>query len=454
MEHTKQHTGAGALMTQGSIAGRLFFFAVPLILGNLLQQLYNTADSVIVGNFIGSRALAAVGAGTSLINLIISFATGVATGTGVVVSQYLGAKMHDGVKTAVHTAFAIALILGVTLSLGGALLARPLLIWMDTPEEVLPDAVGYLRIYFGGLVFSILYNMAAGILNAAGNSRRSLLYLACASVTNIALDLLFIEVLNFGVAGAAWATNISQLLSGALAVAFLIKTKEPYRLTLREIRLDRPMARRIIRIGLPAGVQSMVISLSNVLIQSSVNRFGADAMAGFVAYMKIDGFNILPVTSLSLAITTFVGQNYGAGRMDRVRRGMWVALAMTVAYTAATGALLMLFSDPIMRLFTSDDPVVAFGELAMRYFCPFYPLLGALHSLGGTVRGTGHSVPPMVILLSTFCLFRMLWLWFILPLIGTMDGVLVIYPVSWLLGLILMALYTWKGRWREAPADA
>ncbi len=447
-------TNSGALMTQGSIAARLFFFAVPLILGNLLQQLYNTADSVIVGNFIGSRALAAVGAGTSLINLIISFATGAATGTGVVVSQYLGAKMHDGVKTAVHTAFAIALILGVALSLGGALLAKPLLIWMDTPEEVLPDAVGYLRIYFGGLVFSILYNMAAGILNAAGNSRRSLLYLACASVTNIALDLLFIEVLNFGVAGAAWATDISQLVSGVLAIAFLMKTKEPYRLTLRDIRLNGPMARRIIRIGLPAGVQNMVISLSNVLIQSSVNSFGADAMAGFVAYMKIDGFNILPVTSMSLAVTTFVGQNYGAGRMDRVKRGMWIALAMTVAYTAVTGTLLMIFSDPIMRLFTSDDPVVAFGELAMRYFCPYYPLLGALHSLGGTVRGTGHSVPPMVILLSSFCLFRMLWLWFVLPHIGTMDGVLMIYPISWLLGLVMMVLYTWKGHWRDAPAGA
>lgn len=439
------------LMTEGNIAKQLLFFSIPLILGNLLQQLYNTADSIIVGNLIGAHALAAVGAGSSLIHLIISFAQGVSVGTGVVVSQYLGARMKENVRTAVHTAFALALLLGVVLSLGGMALCRVLLGWMNTPAEVFTDAVRYLRIYFGGMFFGILYNMAAGILNAAGNSRRPLLYLAIASVTNIVLDLLFIGVFRMGVAGAAWATNVSQILSCVLAVAYLMRSRESYRLSLRALRVDGPMARRIIRVGLPAGVQNMVISLSNVLIQSSVNGFGADAMAGFVAYMKIDGFDILPVSSLSLAATTFVGQNYGAGRMDRVRRGMFVTLAMTIGYTAVTGALLLTFSDPIMRLFTSDATVVAYGKLAMRYFCPFYPLLGTLHALAGTVRGTGRSVPPMVILLSSFCLFRMVWLWFILPLIGTFDGILVVYPVSWLLGMLLMIAYTRFGHWRDLP---
>lgn len=441
------------LMTEGSIAKQLFFFAVPLILGNLLQQLYNTADSVIVGNLIGSNALAAVGAGSSLIHLIISFAQGVSVGTGVIVSQYLGAQLRDGVRTAVHTAFALALILGAALSIGGAALCGVLLRAMNTPAEVLPDAVTYLRIYFGGMLFGILYNMAAGILNAAGNSRRSLFFLAIASATNIVLDLLFIGVLKMGVAGAAWATDLSQLLSSVLALSFLMRSRESYRLELRRVRVDGAMARRIIRVGLPAGVQNMVISLSNVLIQSSVNRFGADAMAGFVAYMKIDGFDILPVSSLSLAVTTFVGQNYGAGRMDRVRRGMFVALGMTIAYTAVTGVLLLSFADPIMHLFTTDQPVVEYGKLAMRYFCPFYPLLGTLHSLAGTVRGTGRSVPPMVILLSSFCLFRMVWLWLVLPLIGTIDGIFMVYPISWLFGMLLMIAYTRFGSWRTAPAS-
>ena len=308
------------LMTEGSIVKSLLLFALPLIFGNLLQQLYNTADSIIVGNFVGANALAAVGSSGSPIYLLIGFSQGLAVGAGVVVSQFLGAKDHREAQEAVHTSLAIAVIMGLLLTVGGIACGRALLVAMNTPAEVLGDAVTYIRIYFGGVLFSVVYNMTAGILNAAGNSRRSLIYLAWASVTNIVLDLVFIVIFRMGVAGAAIATDISQLVSCVLSLRFLIKSTDDCRVIPREIRLHKKMAARIIRVGLPTGIQNMVISFSNVLVQASVNSYGAAAMAGFAAYMKIDGFNILPVSSISMAATTFVGQNYGAGRLDRVKK--------------------------------------------------------------------------------------------------------------------------------------
>ena len=436
-------------MTEGSIAKSLLLFAVPLILGNLLQQLYNTADSIIVGNFVGANALAAVGSSGSPIYLLIGFSQGVAVGAGVVVAQYLGAKDRVDTQLAVHTALAISVVMGLILTIGGVACGRVLLEWMNTPAEVLEDAVTYIRIYFGGVLFSVVYNMIAGILNAAGNSRRSLVYLAYASLTNILLDLVFIVGLKMGVAGAAIATDISQLVSCLLSLRFLLRVEDDYRVRLRDIRLHGRMALRIIRVGLPTGIQNMVISFSNVLVQASVNSYGAAAMAGFAAYMKVDGFNILPVSSISMAAPTFVGQNYGAGRLDRVRKSVWVTVALGVCYTLTTGALLLLGQDPIMRLFTTDEAVIAFGCSAMRWFCPFYFLLSILHGLAGAVRGTGASVPPMVVLLVSLCLFRILWIQWILPLFGTYEGVMMVYPVSWALGAVLMILYTWKGRWME-----
>ena len=345
------------LMTEGSIVKSLLLFALPLIFGNLLQQLYNTADSIIVGNFVGANALAAVGSSGSPIYLLIGFSQGLAVGAGVVVSQFLGAKDHREAQEAVHTSLAIAVIMGLLLTVGGIACGRALLVAMNTPAEVLGDAVTYIRIYFGGVLFSVVYNMTAGILNAAGNSRRSLIYLAWASVTNIVLDLVFIVIFRMGVAGAAIATDISQLVSCVLSLRFLIKSTDDCRVIPREIRLHKKMAARIIRVGLPTGIQNMVISFSNVLVQASVNSYGAAAMAGFAAYMKIDGFNILPVSSISMAATTFVGQNYGAGRLDRVKKGTWVTLAMGLVYTLATGALLLLGQDAIMHLFTNDETV-------------------------------------------------------------------------------------------------
>lgn len=437
------------LMTEGGIFKNLLFFATPLILGNLLQQMYNAVDSIIVGNYVGSNALAAVGAGASLIYLLIAFSLGASVGAGVIVSQYLGAKDKEGVHKAVHTAMTISIILGLILTAGGILFSRKLLVMMNTPAEILDDAACYLRIYSCGLIFNVVYNMAAGILNAAGNSRRSLMYLAAAAVVNIFMDLLLIAGLKIGVAGAAIATNFSQAISCILALWFLFRVPTDYRISLKSLRIHKAMALRIIQIGLPTGIQNMVISFSNILIQASINQYGATAVAGFSAYLKIDGFNILPVLSFSMAITTFIGQNYGAGKYDRMKKGMWVTLLMGIVYTVLTGILLLTFSGQIMRLFSEDVGVIAYGQTAMRYFCPFYWILAILHSLAGTVRGTGKSIPPMVVLLVSLCLFRIVWIQLVLPYYTSIEGIFILYPVSWLVGAVLMILYTWKGKWIE-----
>lgn len=435
------------LMTQGNIWKLLITFSIPLIIGNLLQQMYNTADSIIVGNFVGSNGLAAVGSGTALINLIIAFAQGASVGAGVVVSQYIGADKKDKIKISVHTSICISIILGLILSLLGIFASPSLLIMMKTPKVVLKSSILYLQIYCGGLIFNVIYNMATGILNAAGNSKKPLVYLAIASFTNIILDLLFIKIFKLGVMGAAIATDISQAISCILAVGYLLKVKSDYKLYIKDLKINKETAVKIIKIGLPTAIQNMVISFSNVLVQSSVNAYGATAMAGYAAYLKIDGFNILPVLSISMAVTTFTGQNVGANRLDRVKKGMYSSLIMVLVYTVFIGAVLLIFSHQVLGLFTHSAQVIMYGQLAMKYFCPYYFLLGILNVLAGTVRGAGKGIPPMIILLFSMCIFRILWIKIALPFYSSIDGVFILYPISWLVGAILMILYTKFGKW-------
>lgn len=435
------------LMTQGNIWKLLITFSIPLIIGNLLQQMYNTADSIIVGNFVGSNGLAAVGSGTALINLIIAFAQGAAVGAGVVVSQYIGADKKDKIKISVHTSICISIILGLILSLLGIFASPSLLIMMKTPKVVLKSSILYLQIYCGGLIFNVIYNMATGILNAAGNSKKPLVYLAIASFTNIILDLLFIKIFKLGVMGAAIATDISQAISCILAIGYLLKVKSDYKLYIKNLKINKETAVKIIKIGLPTAIQNMVISFSNVLVQSSVNAYGATAMAGYAAYLKIDGFNILPVLSISMAVTTFTGQNVGANRLDRVKKGMYSSLIMVLVYTVFIGAVLLIFSHQVLGLFTHSAQVIMYGQLAMKYFCPYYFLLGILNVLAGTVRGAGKGIPPMIILLFSMCIFRILWIKIALPFYSSIDGVFILYPISWLVGAILMILYTKFGKW-------
>ena len=434
-------------MTEGSIWKKILFFSIPLILGNLFQQLYNTVDSIIVGNYIGSEALAAVGSSGSLINLLIGFCIGASAGAGVVIAQFYGAQDREGVRKAVHTTIAIAIAAGAVLTVVGIVATPILLKAMGTPQEVFDQASIYLKVYFGGILFSVVYNMSAGILNAVGNSKRSLVYLMIAATSNIFLDLLFVVVLKMGIVGVAIATDISQLLSCIFIILFLVRSEDVYRVKLKDIRCYDNLLGKILKIGLPTGVQNIVISLSNVIVQSSVNSFGAVAMAGFAAYIKVDGFNILPVLSFSMAATTFVGQNVGAGRLDRVKKGMYVSVAMGIIYTVCTGILLLTFAPQVIGVFTQNGKVVEYGVYIMKFFCPFYLMLGILHILAGTIRGTGKTMQAMVVFLFSLCIFRVLWIWGAMSVSHKIGGVMLGYPLSWLVGLVMILIYVWKGNW-------
>ena len=436
-----------SVMTEGPIWKKILYFSIPLILGNLFQQMYNTVDSIIVGNYIGSEALAAVGSSGSIINLLIGFCVGASAGAGVVISQYYGAQNKEGVRKAVHTTIAISIVAGLIMTVAGVLLVPVILRMMGTPAEVFKQAVIYLQVYFGGIFFSVIYNMSAGILNAVGNSRRSLLYLIIAAVSNIFLDLLFVVVLRMGIIGAALATDVSQFISCIFILAFLIRSKEVYRLKIREIGFYDNLLFRILKIGLPTGLQNIVISISNVIVQSSVNSFGAVAMAGFAAYIKIDGFNILPVLSFSMAATTFTGQNIGAGKYDRVKKGMYVSVTMGIIYTILTGILLLMFAPQVIGVFTTRSEVVEYGVYIMKFFCPFYWMLGFLHVMAGTIRGTGKTMQAMAVFLFSLCLFRIAWIWTALRITRKLFGVMSAYPTSWFVGALIIFVYAWKGKW-------
>lgn len=391
--------------------------------------------------------MAAVGSSGSLINLLIGFCIGASAGAGVVIAQFYGAQDKEGVRKAVHTTIAIAIAAGAILTIVGIVTTPLLLKAMGTPKEVFDQASIYLKVYFGGILFSVVYNMSAGILNAVGNSKRSLVYLMIAATSNIFLDLLFVVVFKMGIVGAAIATDISQLLSCIFIILFLVRSEDVYRVKLKDIRCYDNLLGKILKIGLPTGVQNIVISLSNVIVQSSVNSFGAVAMAGFAAYIKVDGFNILPVLSFSMAATTFVGQNVGAGRLDRVKKGMYVSVAMGIIYTVCTGILLLAFAPQVIGVFTQNGKVVEYGVYIMRFFCPFYWMLGILHILAGTIRGTGKTMQAMVVFLFSLCIFRVLWIWGAMSVSHKIGGVMLGYPLSWLVGLVMILIYVWKGNW-------
>lgn len=434
-------------MTEGPILSSVLLYSLPLIGGNLLQQLYNTFDSIIVGNLVGDTALAAVGAGGQILGLLITAFLGASAGAGILIAMYYGAGEPKRLSAAVHSSLVLSALAALLLTAAG-LAGSPLFLrWMDTPAEVLPEAQVYLRIIFLGTLFRSLYNMAAGILNAVGNSARSLRYLAVSSGLNILLDLLFVGLFRAGVAGAAWATILSEGVSAALAFRYLLRVDDIYRVRPRELRLDRGMVGRILRLGIPSAVQGTVICFSNVLIQTGVNAYGTSAMAGFTAYMKVDGFNILPVHSFSLAASTFVGQNLGAGRVDRAKQGTLAVLGVSLGYTAMMSLLMLGFARPVLSIFGGDEETLRYGVLCLRALAPFYTLLAVIHSLAGAVRGSGHTLAPMGIILFSLCLCRILWIRLAAPLFGSIRGVFFTYPVSFFIGAALMAAYALLAPW-------
>lgn len=434
-------------MTSGSISKRMIFFALPLLLGNLFQQLYNTVDSLILGNFLGSSALAAVSSSGSLIFMLIGFLSGISSGAGVVVSRYFGAKDKNGVHRAVHTTVAFGLVAGVLMTAAGVLLSPQILIWMGTPESVMPESITYLQIYFPGSLGFVMYNIFVGILQAVGDSRHPLYYLMISSVINLVLDILFIEVFHTGVGGAALATVISQGFSAILCFIQLLRTNDSYKLQITKIRFDAKMLGQIICVGLPSGVQNSIIAFANVVVQSYINAFGEMAMAGYGAYSKIEGFAFLPINSFTMAITIFVGQNLGAGQADRTKIGARFGILATVILAELIGILVFLLAPQLIAAFDSTPEVIRFGVEKARTAALFYFLLAYSHSVAAILRGAGKAVVPMIIMMVFWCVIRVAFLAVSIPLTHAIQMVYVVYPLTWGLSSIVFFFYYKQVNW-------
>ena len=434
-------------MLEGSIWKGLIFFALPILLGNLFQQLYNTADTLIVGNFIGKEALAAVSSSGNLIQLMIGLLQGTAMGAGILIAKHFGAKDREQLQLAVHTGLTFALAGGLVLSVVGMAVTPLILRWMGTPEDVLPNSIAYFRTYFAGVWTMFLYNMCTGILRNVGDSRRPLYYLILSSGLNVALDLLFVAVFRWGVASAALATVISQLVSALLCLWQLTHTQELCRVDLRKLRIHGPTLRQLVRFGLPSGIQHSVTSIANVVVQSNINAFGSNAMAGCGSYSKIEGFAFLPVTCFSMGLATFVGQNLGARQHDRVRQGVRFALPCAMLMAEGIGLLIWLGAPWLIALFNADPDVVAYGVRQARVVALFYPMLTLSHCMAGVFRGAGKSTVPMLVMMGVWCVFRVLYITVMVALFHDITVVFTAYPVTWTISSILFVIYYFKADW-------
>ena len=429
-------------MTVGPIFGQLVLFSLPLMLGNVFQMLYNTVDSIIVGNFVSKQALAAIGSTTMITNMMVFFFNGFSIGAGVTIGQYFGARDMDNLHRAIETTMAATFLLSVVFSGVGVALVRPLLLMMSTPEDVFADAAVYLRIYIGGISGLLIYNMGSGILRAVGDSTRPLYFLILTSILNIMLDLFFVLVLKAGIAGAAIATILSQFLSGTLILILLTRTKDIYRLNWRELRLDFPILRQIFAVGLPAAVQSVLTAFSNIFVQSYINIFGSDCMAGWSSYNKLDQFIMLPMQSMAMAATTFVSQNVGAGNDRRADRGTVSALLLTCGITGVIIALLIGFAPSAVRLFSPDPAVIEYGVLFIRTNVAFLLFNCINHVLAGALRGRGDSRAPMIIMLSTFVGVRQVYLYIVTRFVANTPRIVGFgYPVGWVCCCALELFY-------------
>ncbi len=435
------------LMSEGNIWKQLLFFSIPLVLGNIFQQLYNAVDSIIVGNFVGSQALAAVTSSSPVINMLISFFMGLSIGAGVVISRYFGANDRQGVSDSIHTSMAIIILAGIAMTFIGVLLTPYILQWVGVPQDVMSDSIVYLKIYFYGIIGVMIYNMGSGVLRALGDSKTPLYFLIFSSAVNIVLDYAFVVYLHMGVSGVAWATLISQCLSALLVCLLMMKGNASYQLRLRQLKIHPSTLSEVIRVGLPSGVQNAIVSFSNVIVQSNINAFGSTAMAGCGAYTKIDGFAILPVTSYSMAITTFTGQNIGAGRFDRVRQGTKVCLTLSLITTLLISLLLFLFGDTALSIFTSDPAVISYGHIMLTLLVPGYFLLAISHAISGVLRGANRAATAMIIVISCWCGLRMAWILTSVPIFHSIHVVLLGWPISWLVSTIIFILYYRRGHW-------
>ena len=431
-------------MTQGPILRQLVFFSFPLMLGNVFQLLYNMVDSIIVGNFVSKQALAAIGSTTVIVSMIVFFFSGFATGAGVVIGNNFGARNMDRLHDAVHTTVAATFIFSLLLTLLGTAAVRPMLVIMRTPEDVFRDAALYLRIYMGGISSLLIYNMGSGILRAVGDSIRPLGFLILTSVLNILLDLFFVIVLKLGIAGAAVATILSQFVSAALILLLLTRTRDIYRLDWKELHIDFPILKKIFSIGMPTALQAVITSFSNIFVQGYINAFGSDVMAGWSCYNKLDHFIFLPMQSMSVASTTFVSQNAGAGNERRSRRGTFLAILITCLVIGVTAVVLTFFAPAAVRMFSPDEAVIRYGAMFIRTNAFFLIFNGIAQVLAGALRGRGDSRGPMVIMLFNFVVVRQIYLYWVTHFVANTPRLVGFgYPVGWVLCCVMELIYAW-----------
>ena len=437
-------------ITEGVIWKQLLLFFFPIVLGTFFQQLYNTADAIIVGKAVGKEALAAVGGSTgTLINLLVGFFVGLASGASVIIAQLFGARKAQDVSRAVHTTIALALSSGALLTAVGLLYAGGILEMMGTPQEVMAYALPYLNIYFLGMIPQLVYNIGSGVLRAVGDSRRPMLFLICAALTNIVLDILLVLGLEMGVRGAAVATVLSQVVSAVLILVSLCHAQPVYRLHFRRIRFHGDMLARIVRIGLPAGLQSVMYSLSNMIIQASVNGFGTDVMAAWTAYGKIDGLYWMMISAFGVSITTFAGQNFGARRYDRMRRSVRVCLGMAAGVTVFMTALILAVGRPMLGMFTDDAHVVETGMSIIRLIVPTWITYLCIEILSGAMRGAGDSLMPTLMTLTGVCLMRVFWVTVVVPRMHQLPVLMLSYPITWVITSCMFIVYYLRGRWLD-----
>ncbi len=432
-------------ITEGVIWKQLLIFFFPILLGTFFQQMYNTVDTIIVGRVVGTTALAAVGSTGPLVNMVNGFFIGISSGATVILSQYYGAGNRQGVLDALHTGVALSLVLGAMITLLGVGLGPWVLGLMNMPESCLGDASAYIRIYFAGAIGSMVYNMGAGILRAMGDSRRPMLFLMATCALNVVLDILFVAVLKMGVAGAALATTISQFLSAVLPIAVLMKQED--RLEVRKLRIDRKLLGRILRIGVPAGLQFVTFDFSNILIQSGINSFGDVTMAAWTAHGKTDAMTWMISGAFGVSVTTFVGQNFGAQKYRRIRQSAWTCLGMSVALVGAVAALILIFRTQILGIYTDDPEVVAVGSFIMLSIMPFNVIFMPIEVFAGTMRGVGYSIVPTVITGSCVCLLRIVWLATVVRRWHTLRMLTLCYPISWIIAAVVFFIVYLRGNW-------
>ena len=442
-----QNTSGTKIMTEGKVKKLILQFAIPIFFSQLFQQLYNTADSLIVGRYLGKGPLAAVSSSGPLIFLLVSFFTGTAAGAGVVISRYFGAKDEERVGRAVHTNVAFGLVAGLVVTVIGVAFTPAILKIMKTDPSVLPDSIAYFRYYFLGVLANVMYNIFTSIMNAVGDSRRPMVYLIFSSVLNILLDLLFIGVFHLGVAWAAIATTISQLVSALLCLKRLLKKGTVYQVSFGKVRFHRDMLQEILKYGLPAGVQNSVIGLANVILQSNINSFGEDAMAGYGSYVKLEGFAFLPITCFSMAMTTFIGQNLGAGQYDRAKEGARFGIVMSLLLAETIGIIMFLFVPSLIKMFNADPEVVRLGTRQGRTEALFYFLLAFSHIIAGICRGAGKGIVPMIIMLSVWCVFRILYITVMMHFVHDIGLIYWAYPLTWGISSVIYLFYYLKSDW-------